>query len=89
VGSMKDMALWQEGDWVAAIAAVALICSSGDRWRNMLRAEARKWSGTRADLFVLFYAEMWERFSYYGMRALLILYLTKHSGCSDDSASEP
>ncbi|MDE0880804.1 MAG: MFS transporter, partial [Sphingomonas bacterium] len=28
-------------------------------------------------LFVLFYAEMWERFSYYGMRALLILYLTK------------
>ena len=28
-------------------------------------------------LFVLFFAEMWERFSYYGMRALLILYLTK------------
>jgi POT family proton-dependent oligopeptide transporter len=29
-------------------------------------------------LFVLFFAEMWERFSYYGMRALLIFYLTKH-----------
>ena len=29
-------------------------------------------------LFVLFFAEMWERFSYYGMRALLVLYLTKH-----------
>tara|TARA_B100000029_G_scaffold511805_1_gene606795 strand:+ start:1896 stop:3437 length:1542 start_codon:yes stop_codon:yes gene_type:complete len=29
-------------------------------------------------LFVLFATEMWERFSYYGMRALLILYLTKH-----------
>ncbi|MBO6658470.1 MAG: peptide MFS transporter, partial [Pseudomonadales bacterium] len=29
-------------------------------------------------LFVLFMTEMWERFSYYGMRALLILYLTKH-----------
>jgi POT family proton-dependent oligopeptide transporter len=28
-------------------------------------------------LFVLFFAEMWERFSYYGMRALLIFYLTK------------
>lgn len=28
-------------------------------------------------LFVLFFAEMWERFSFYGMRALLILYLTK------------
>ncbi len=27
---------------------------------------------------ILFLTEMWERFSYYGMRALLILYLTKH-----------
>ncbi len=27
-------------------------------------------------LFVLFFTEMWERFSYYGMRALLVLYLT-------------
>lgn len=29
-------------------------------------------------LMILFFAEMWERFSYYGMRALLVLYLTKH-----------
>ncbi|PQA88595.1 peptide MFS transporter [Hyphococcus luteus] len=29
-------------------------------------------------LFILFFAEMWERFSYYGMRALLVLYLTQH-----------
>ena len=29
-------------------------------------------------LFICFATEMWERFSYYGMRALLILYLTKH-----------
>src|SRR3954470_3122889 len=29
-------------------------------------------------LYVLFGAEMWERFSYYGMRALLVLYLTQH-----------
>ncbi len=28
-------------------------------------------------LFVLFFTEMWERFSYYGMRALLVLYMTK------------
>lgn len=27
-------------------------------------------------LFVLFFTEMWERFSYYGMRALLVLFLT-------------
>ena len=26
-------------------------------------------------LFVLFFAEMWERFSYYGMRAILTLYM--------------
>ena len=31
-------------------------------------------------LYVLFTTEMWERFSYYGMRALLVLYLTKAIG---------
>ncbi len=29
-------------------------------------------------LFVLFFTEMWERFSYYGMRALLVLYMVKY-----------
>jgi POT family proton-dependent oligopeptide transporter len=29
-------------------------------------------------LFVLFFAEMWERFSYYGMRGLLVFYLVQH-----------
>jgi POT family proton-dependent oligopeptide transporter len=38
-------------------------------------------------LFVLFFVEMWERFSYYGMRALLIFYLTKHWLFSDGQAS--
>ena len=28
-------------------------------------------------LYVLFFAEMWERFSYYGMRGMLIFYLTQ------------
>jgi POT family proton-dependent oligopeptide transporter len=37
-------------------------------------------------LFVLFFTEMWERFSYYGMRALLVLYLTKHFLFGDDKA---
>lgn len=31
--------------------------------------------GHPAGLFVLFFTEMWERFSYYGMRAILVLYL--------------
>ena len=38
----------------------------------------RKILGHPAGLYTLFMTEMWERFSYYGMRALLILYLTKH-----------
>ena len=31
--------------------------------------------GHPAGLFVLFFTEMWERFSYYGMRALLVIYM--------------
>lgn len=31
--------------------------------------------GHPAGLFVLFFTEMWERFSYYGMRAILVLFL--------------
>ena len=38
-------------------------------------------------LFVLFFAEMWERFSYYGMRALLIFYLTQHWLFADDASN--
>ena len=33
--------------------------------------------GHPTGLFMLFFAEMWERFSYYGMRALLVLYMLK------------
>ncbi|HZO13630.1 MAG TPA: oligopeptide:H+ symporter, partial [Polyangiaceae bacterium] len=33
--------------------------------------------GHPAGLFTLFFAEMWERFSYYGMRALLLFYMIK------------
>ena len=42
--------------------------------------------GHPAGLFVLFFTEMWERFSYYGMRALLIFYLIGHWGFSEDRA---
>jgi len=30
-------------------------------------------------LYVLFFTELWERFSYYGMRAILVLYITKET----------
>jgi len=38
-------------------------------------------------LFVLFFTEMWERFSYYGMRALLVYYMTKHLLMPQEQAS--
>jgi POT family proton-dependent oligopeptide transporter len=38
-------------------------------------------------LMVLFFAEMWERFSYYGMRSILIFYLTQHLLFDDEMAN--
>ena len=35
----------------------------------------QKWFGHPRGLSTLFFTEMWERFSYYGMRALLILFV--------------
>jgi POT family proton-dependent oligopeptide transporter len=37
-------------------------------------------------LWLLFFTEMWERFSYYGMRSLLIFYLTDHFLLDDRAA---
>ncbi|HEY5713045.1 MAG TPA: peptide MFS transporter [Allosphingosinicella sp.] len=46
-----------------------------------------EFAGHPKGLYVLFFAEMWERFSYYGMRALLILYLVRHWQYSDGQAN--
>ncbi len=83
---MKDISTWNEGDWVAAIAAVALfaVLAIGG---SLASRRSEEVAGHPRGLFVLFYAEMWERFSYYGMRALLILYLTKHWLFDDGSAN--
>lgn len=40
-------------------------------------AEQKTLFGHPTGLYTLFFAEMWERFSYYGMRALLLLYMIK------------
>jgi POT family proton-dependent oligopeptide transporter len=45
---------------------------------DMAVSERKTFMGHPRGLVVLFFAEMWERFSYYGMRALLIFYLTQH-----------
>jgi len=39
-------------------------------------------------LFLLFFVEMWERFSYYGMRAILVLYMIKHLMFSTEQAGQ-
>jgi POT family proton-dependent oligopeptide transporter len=41
----------------------------------MTAAADKQWFGHPRGLATLFFTEMWERFSYYGMRALLILYM--------------
>ena len=40
--------------------------------------QSKTWFGHPIGLFVLFFTEMWERFSFYGMRALLVLYMTQY-----------
>ena len=45
---------------------------------SIAAADNRTMFGHPRGLAVLFFAEMWERFSFYGMRALLIFYLTEH-----------
>ncbi len=53
-----------------------------------------RWFGHPRGLATLFFTEMWERFSYYGMRAILILYMTAAAtgtnpglGFEDDQAA--
>jgi POT family proton-dependent oligopeptide transporter len=41
-----------------------------------------------AGLYVLFFTEMWERFSYYGMRSLLVYYMIKHLQFTQERSSE-
>ncbi len=44
------------------------------------------WAGHPRGLSTLFFTEMWERFSYYGMRAFLILYMVHALGFDDRHA---
>ena len=74
---LKSMSAWNEGDWIAVIALVVLgaFLAVGVSIAASKKEEA---FGHPKGLYMLFFAEMWERFSYYGMRALLIFYLTQH-----------
>jgi POT family proton-dependent oligopeptide transporter len=85
VTELKDIALWNQGDWIAAIAAIVLIMFLALGAYAVTRPQPEV-GGHPKGLYILFFAEMWERFSYYGMRALLIFYLTQH-WLFNDSAS--
>ena len=50
------------------------------------RLDSGDFLGQPKGLYVLFLTEMWERFSYYGMRVLLIFYLTEHFLFKDSKA---
>ena len=69
--------------WIAVVALAAFLLG-GVFLVTRPQAEV---IGHPKGLFVLFLAEMWERFSYYGMRALLIFYLVQHWMFEDREAS--
>ena len=50
-------------------------------------SQEKTFLGHPRGLFILFFTEMWERFSFYGMKALLIFYLTKYHLFTDDSGN--
>jgi POT family proton-dependent oligopeptide transporter len=83
---MKEIGLWDEGDWIAVVAILVLgvFLSIGALIAGSKKPE---FAGHPKGLYMLFFAEMWERFSYYGMRAILIFYLTQHWLFSDSKSN--
>ena len=67
---------------IAGVFLLALLGTGG----MVAATKSPEFLGHPKGLYMLFFAEMWERFSFYGMRALLIFYLTKH-WLFDDSKS--
>jgi POT family proton-dependent oligopeptide transporter len=53
----------------------------------MTQAPAPSWFGQPRGLTILFLTEMWEKFSFYGMRALLVYYMTKQLLMQQSQAS--
>jgi proton-dependent oligopeptide transporter, POT family len=68
---------------IAAVFLVLLLAAGG----VAAASKSPDVMGHPKGLYMLFFAEMWERFSFYGMRALLIFYLTKHWLFDDGKAN--
>ena len=47
----------------------------------------KTWFGHPRGLTILFLTNMWEQFSYYGMRTLLVFYMTKQLLIAKDTSS--
>ena len=82
VTALKPVGSWNEGDWTAVLCLVVLAAFLAVGGLVAVRREP-EFAGHPKGLYMLFFAEMWERFSYYGMRALLVFYLTEHWLFSD------
>jgi POT family proton-dependent oligopeptide transporter len=54
---------------------------------SLTPAQGKNWFGHPRGLSVLFLTEMWEMFSFFGMRALLVYYMTKHLHMDQEYAS--
>ncbi len=55
--------------------------------KNETSLDKKELFGHPFGLFILFLTEMWERFSFYGMKALLIYYLVKYHLFSDEAGN--
>ncbi len=83
---LKPISDWAEGDWIAAIATLVLAAFLAGGLMIAVK-KSNEAIGHPKGLYMLFFAEMWERFSYYGMRAILIFYLTQHWLFSDSRSN--
>ena len=52
-----------------------------------MRAAPSNWFGQPRGLTILFLTNMWEQFSYFGMRALLVYYMTKQLLIGQENSS--
>jgi proton-dependent oligopeptide transporter, POT family len=86
VTDFKAVSLWAEADWIAAIAAAVLVLFlMGGGFIASRKTE--EFAGHPRGLYMLFFAEMWERFSFYGMRAILVFYLVRHWDYAEGEAN--
>src|SRR6202046_5442052 len=69
-----------------AVPGAVSKCGAG-RTLKAMSANQQTWFGQPRGLTILFLTEMWEIFSYYGMRALLVYYMTKQLLIGQERAS--